>query len=380
MKPLLPLILFASGLSMQAAEPAELKMWRVVPGRMQPSSKETENFIRALAGSAAVTGIAEPTLTIHRPKTPNGASVIVVPGGGYAFLSSMQQCTQACEWLNSLGITSVLLKYRTPTRDEVAPYDKPVQDALRAVAIIRDNAHAWKLDPKRVGLLGFGAGGTLLSHVLCDRAWQNQRPDFGIMIYGDAAADPTEPPPLGETFSVPADVPPVFMACTHGRERAFLALTALQAACAQQHVASQLHLFSERAVGFELRRPGASAAGWPQHCAQWLDDMGWLPSVAKVDAQIEQLEKKMKQELLPSLKKLMICGNNGLPELTEKIKGARSELLQAEQTDDTAQSSRTPPADCAGRAFARQRGSRGKRAFASVEPALERGRNNPRSH
>ena len=223
MKPLLMLIFLAAGVSMQAAEPVELRLWRVVPGRMLPPSKATEDFILTNAGKGTLTNIHEPTLTIHRPDKPNGTSVVVVPGGGYAFLSAVHEGAEVCEWLNSLGVTALLLKYRTPTRDDAAPHDKPVQDALRSIAMVRENEKVWKLDPKRVGLLGFGAGGNLLAHVACDRAWQNQRPNFGIMIYGSALDDPTEPPRLNESFSVPEDAPPVFMACTHGNELAFIA-------------------------------------------------------------------------------------------------------------------------------------------------------------
>lgn len=326
MKPLLMLILLVAGVSMQADEPVELKLWRDVPGRMLPPSKATEDFIHTNAGNGALTNIHEPTLTIHRPQTPNGSCVVVMPGGGYAFLSVVREGRQICEWLNSLGVTAVLLKYRTPTRDEAAPHDKPVQDALRVISIVRENAKTWKLDPKRVGLLGFGAGATLLAHVACDRAWRDQRPDFGIMIYG--GTDPTQPPRMNESFNVPADAPPVFMACTHGDEKAFIALTELHQAYLQHQIPTQLQLFAKYGQDF------APLNAWSPRCAQWMDDMGWLPSVSKVDEQIAKLRERLKK-MQPALKQ-MFCGNDGRDEIAKKLETARPELLTAELANDDA--------------------------------------------
>ena len=83
----------------------------------------------------------------------------MAPGGGYVFLSAVHEGTQVCEWLASIGVTGILLKYRTPTRDEAAPHEKPVADAAQAIKLVRQKAAEWHLDPKRVGLLGFSAGG-----------------------------------------------------------------------------------------------------------------------------------------------------------------------------------------------------------------------------
>lgn len=129
---------------------------------MQPHSKGTEDFIRTKAGKSTITDIHDPSITVYRPENPNGTSVIVAPGGGFVFLSAIHEGTQVCEWLNNIGITGILLKYRTPTRDEAAPHEKPVADAAKAIALVREHAKEWKLDPKRVGLLGFSAGGNLV--------------------------------------------------------------------------------------------------------------------------------------------------------------------------------------------------------------------------
>ncbi len=87
-----------------------------------------------------ITGITDPTLTIYRPEKPNGTVVIVAPGGGYRFLSIKNEGSAVCEWLNSIGVTAALLTYRTPTNEEPVAYDKPVQDAQRAIGLLRHRA------------------------------------------------------------------------------------------------------------------------------------------------------------------------------------------------------------------------------------------------
>ena len=144
MKPfsLLPLLLLAA--SLKAAEPPlELKLWpEGAPGQMVPHSKATEDFIRTKAGKSTITDIHEPTITVYRPEKPNGTSVVVAPGGGFVFLSAVHEGTQVCEWLNSLGVTGIVLKYRVPARDASKRYLAAVQDAQRAMGLVRANAAA----------------------------------------------------------------------------------------------------------------------------------------------------------------------------------------------------------------------------------------------
>ena len=104
-----------------AIEPITLKLWPDgPPAAMVPKSDATVKLIQSYGGAGAnrVTDVSDPTITVFRPAKPNGTSVIVAPGGGFMFLSYAHEGTHVCEWLNSLGVTAVLLKYRTPTRDE----------------------------------------------------------------------------------------------------------------------------------------------------------------------------------------------------------------------------------------------------------------------
>ena len=266
-------------LSLSAAEPLTLPLWpEGAPGEMKAPSAATAEFIQKRAGKSTVTNVTSPTITVYRPEKPNGTSVIVAPGGAFAFLSAVHEGTQVCEWLNTLGVTGVLLTYRTPTRDETAPHEKPVQDAQKALEIIRQHAAEWKLNPKRVGLLGFSAGGNLLAHLACDRDANvaAQRPDFGVMIYGGGFLDPGDPFKLNPAFTVPADAPPMFLACASDDGNNPVAATLLYLEYKKQKRSAELHLFSAGGHGFGMRDNKQPINAWPARCAEWMDSMGWL--------------------------------------------------------------------------------------------------------
>jgi predicted esterase len=262
---------------MQAASPLELKLWPDgAPGRMEPPSPATAEFVRTKAGKTTLTNIHDPSIVVYRPEKPNGTSVIVAPGGAYVFLSAVHEGSQVCEWLNELGVTAILLKYRTPTRDEAAPYEKPVQDAARAIALVREHAKEWSLNPDRVGLLGFSAGGNLLAHIACDRPAAVQVPNFGIMIYGGGFVDPKQPTHFKDGFMVPPDAPPMFIVCAHDDGQNPFGLATLYLEYKKHHIPAEIHLFTHGGHGFGMRKNGHPISEWPQRCAEWMQSMGWL--------------------------------------------------------------------------------------------------------
>ncbi len=278
------LILLLGALPLCAADPIEIKLWpEGAPGEMLPHSKGTEDFIRTKAGKSTITDIHDPTITVYRPENPNGTSVIVAPGGGYVFLSAIHEGTQVCEWLNTLGVTGILLKYRTPTRDEAAPHEKPVADAARAIAIVREHAKEWNLDPKRVGLLGFSAGGSLLAHIACDRATKTELPDFGIMIYGGGFVDSKDPTKLKEGFTVPKDAPPMFLACAHDDGQNPTAAALLYIEYKKLGISCELHLFTKGGHGFGMRDNKQPINAWPQRCTEWMEIMQLTPKIDITD-------------------------------------------------------------------------------------------------
>ncbi|MCX6853096.1 MAG: alpha/beta hydrolase fold domain-containing protein [Verrucomicrobia bacterium] len=288
------LLLLIAPACLCAADPLELKLWPDgAPGQMLPHSKGTEDFIRTKAGKSTITDIHDPTITVYRPEKPNGTSVIVAPGGGFVFLSAIHEGSQVCEWLNTLGVTGVLLKYRTPTRDETAPHEKPVADAARAITIVREHAKEWNLDPKRVGLLGFSAGGNLLAHIACDRATKTELPDFGIMIYGGGFVDFKDPTKLKEGFTVPKDAPPMFLACAHDDGHNPTAATVLYLEHKKLGIPCEVHLFTKGGHGFGMRDNKQPINAWPERCAEWMGSMGFSPSVSKPDKKVSQADQEI---------------------------------------------------------------------------------------
>ena len=163
-----------------AAEPIKLFDAAELGPRVAPSAATIQRIGPKGSTPGHETNIHEPTLTVYPAAQPNGAAVIVCPGGGYWFLSTNNEGTGVCDWLNKLGVTGILLRYRTPTSDEAIPYQYPVQDLQRALGIVRHHAAEWKIDPRRVGVIGFSAGANLVGHASWDRAARTYPQKAGV--------------------------------------------------------------------------------------------------------------------------------------------------------------------------------------------------------
>lgn len=278
----------ASSLLANAAEPLTLKLWpEGAPGKMPAISEATQKLIDSGKPSPSrVSNVTDPDITLYKPENPNGACVIVAPGGGYYFLSWANEGTQVCEWLNSIGVTAVLLKYRTPTRDDANPYEKPSADALRAIGQVRHHASEWGIDPKRVGVLGFSAGGNLIGHVACDRGQRSyttdpnlddtRGPDFGVMIYGGGFLDKEDKSKFREGFSVPADAPPMFFIVAHDDKTNPIEMTMLYLEYKKHGIPAEIHVFTHGGHGFGMKKGTQPANAWPQRCGEWMASMGYL--------------------------------------------------------------------------------------------------------
>lgn len=272
-----------------AAEPVTLKLWPDgPPTAMVPKSEATIKQIQSYGPITAthVSDVTDPTITIYRPEKPNGTSVVVAPGGGFMFLSYSFEGTQVCEWLNTLGVTAVLLKYRTPTRDEREPFTMPVEDAQRAMGLIRHHALEWSLDPDRVGLLGFSAGGNLTGHAAWDRGERTypQKPDlddprgpnFIVFVYGGGFLDATDKSQFRPGFSVPADAPPAFFLVAHDDKTNPVEATMLYLEYKKFNIPAEIHIFTKGGHGFGMRRDKNPVNDWPQRCGEWMGSMGYL--------------------------------------------------------------------------------------------------------
>jgi acetyl esterase/lipase len=255
----------------------------------------------------ALTGIIKPSLTAVLPKTPNGVSVIVAPGGSYSRIVLDKEGYEVARWLCPLGVTVFLLAYRLPAEGHRNGPDVPVQDGQRAVRLVRHHAGAWGLDPARIGFLGFSAAGHLGASLVAapdrplvparddiDRV--SARPDFAVLPYpvvsmeaGVAHMDSranlignNPSPALVEAHSpdrhVGAAAPPVFIVAAdddavvpaENSVRFYMALK-------KAGVAAELHIFKEGGHGFSLEyAPGLPVAGWPRLCEAWMGRIGVL--------------------------------------------------------------------------------------------------------
>ena len=231
--------------------------------------------------------VSEPTLTVYKPakEKDTGASVLVCPGGAYHILALDLEGTEVCEWLNSIGVTGILLKYRVPRRPDREPYAAPLEDAQRAMGIIRAHAKEWDLNPKKVGVLGFSAGGHLaaaLSTNYAKRSYERVdaaddlscRPDFTVLVYPGYLAG--KEGGLSKELTVDADTPPAFL--VHAQddpvpvESSIVYWTALRKA----KVPAELHVFPTGGHGYGLRKTKEPVTHWADLAAKWLETRGLL--------------------------------------------------------------------------------------------------------
>ena len=286
--PAFGLALFLMAATIAAADPAELKLWpNRVPGEVEEPAETTVQ--PGNDGVTRVTRVDDPTITVYRAsaETANGCAVVVCPGGGYNILAWDKEGTEIAEWLNSIGVTGIVLKYRVPRRDKEQPHKAPLQDAQRAIRLARKNAKAWAIDPHRVGILGFSAGGNLT--VMAGTHWDETtyekvddadqlscRPDFMAPIYAAYLGAKDNPWVLSPLVCVTDKTPPVFMAVTlddkHRGAQAALLLVELKKA----GVPAELHVYASGGHGYGLRPSDNPVCTWHQRCADWMRSSGLL--------------------------------------------------------------------------------------------------------
>ena len=237
--------------------------------------------------------VSVPTISIYRPAAEKdaGAAVIVCPGGGYEILAMDLEGTEVCEWLNSVGVTAVLLKYRVPARQGLERYAVPLQDAQRALSLVRYHAAQWNLDTQRIGIMGFYAGGHLSAaastrfeqrvYAAVDEADQvSCRPDFTLLIY-PAYLVGKDSPTLSPELTVTSNTPPTFLMQTEDDpirvENSLFYYLALK----QAKVPVEMHLFMNGGHGYGLRESNNAAISWPKRAEEWMRGLGVLRSNTK---------------------------------------------------------------------------------------------------
>jgi acetyl esterase/lipase len=275
--------------SLPLAAQTVIPLWpEGAPCRMLPPSEATLKSIANVApkGGNSETHITEPTLTIYPAAQPNGAAVIVAPGGGFWFLSVRNEGTLVCEWLNQLGVTAALLRYRVPTRDNSPPYELPVQDAQRALGLLRSRSKEFGIDPARVGVLGFSAGANLVGHLSWDRTARNypqkegvddpRGPDFTVFIYGGGFLNSEDPTKFREGFSIPKDACPAFFTVAHDDRNNPLEAAKLYLEFKKLQRPAELHIYASGGHGYGMSRKNTPAGLWFESCGEWMGAMGFL--------------------------------------------------------------------------------------------------------
>jgi acetyl esterase/lipase len=286
-----------------AAGHTQMPLWPGTVPDAQPvpgPETETPRTEHLIAGRPwmAVTNVTRPTLTVYAPTGKNtGAAVVVFPGGGFQVLAIDLEGTEVCDWLTSRGITCVLLKYRVPS----APYDgrckcyhdlfvtsvPALEDAQRAMRLVRFHAAEWRINPRKVGVLGFSAGGYLVAEISTNftRRWyspvdaadkESSRPDFAMAIYPGHLA--TDDDALNPNVAVSRETPPTFLVQaeddnTDGVNQSLVYYAALKKA----GVPEEMHLYAHGGHAFGLRQAQFPITGWPQLAGAWLHTIGVLP-------------------------------------------------------------------------------------------------------
>lgn len=274
---LLPFVLLASA---RAEDPLVIHLWE----KGAPGFESLRDEPEVIKGTS-VTHVNNPSITVFpAPKDKaNGAAVLIVPGGGHRQLGFGGEGVEPAKLLNDLGVTCFVLKHRLP-REEGSPYSidiHPKQDGLRAMRVIRTRAAEWNLDPKRIGIMGFSAGGEVVAMVVysptegdpkaadpIDKA--SCRADFQISIY---------PGPLGvPSGKIPAGSPPAFFVVANDDTSHVKPVLDQLAQYEEAKLPVEVHLYARGGHGFGMggRSKFASIGGWTKRLTEWLGDSGFL--------------------------------------------------------------------------------------------------------
>jgi len=289
-----------------AAEPLVVELWpgkapdeigNIGPEKVIMSPKLSKKQVEVTDSTRLVTNVTKPTITIYRPvkDKDTGAAMLICPGGGYWNLFWELEGEEVAAWLNSLGVTGIILKYRVPRRPDDTrgePARRPLQDAQRAVSLVRSNAKKWGIDPKRIGMVGFSAGGHLAIATATSfekRTYEtiddidkiSCRPDFAVLCYSGylKAKDKYE---LAPGLHIPSGTPPVFLA--HGGDDIISDpghSVVMYLALKRPGIPAELHVYATAAHDFAARPSSHPCSTWTRSCAEWLRHQGFLRTLRR---------------------------------------------------------------------------------------------------
>lgn len=292
MKSILALTFAFAACGLPAAERLTIKLWPQSAPEPAGFKLDAEKEIQKKSDTDVkrITNVTEPTITIYKPERPNGTAVIVAPGGGYGILAIEHEGTQVCESLNTLGVTCVLLKYRVPARDRANPSKEPLQDAQRAIGLVRHHAAEWGIKPDRVGILGFSAGGHLAVMATLhpnDRTYtidpaldvDDATPSFSVPVYpAYLVAGKDDTFHLRPEIKVAEKAPPICLVHA-GDDKGITSPSGsalLYLEYKRLNIPAELHIYAKGGHGFGMRKSGLPTADWLVRVGEWMRSMGWI--------------------------------------------------------------------------------------------------------
>lgn len=255
----------------------------------QDEHDTSEPDSRTVAGKPVIRlgYVSTPQLHVYRPKASkqSDTAVIVCPGGGYSILAWDLEGTEIAEWLQEIGVTAVVLKYRVPTRSEENKWLPPVQDIQRSVSLLRSGAIKG-FKPKKVGVLGFSAGGNASARAatapkryytpIDDVDAASPTPDFAVLVYPAWLTEKEQPTKLIDDIKVNDNSPPMFFAHARDDRITCLGSVTLFTELQKRDIAAALHVFAGGGHGFGARISDSADDQWPSLCESWMRDQGWL--------------------------------------------------------------------------------------------------------
>lgn len=251
-----------------------------------------------------LTNVSKPTLTVYRPAKDKdtGASMLICPGGGLTYLAWDSEGEEVAAWLNSIGVTGIILKYRVPRRPDQMDvkfrpiwHIRPLQDAQRAMSLVRSKAGEWDLDPKRIGMIGFSAGAALAAWTSTQfdkRAYDaiddidkvSCRPDFAVLLYPGGGASPGKDKgqyQLDPDVPIRKECPPMFFVAAGDDGDKAEIITCMYLALKRAGVAGELHVYAAGGHDFALRPTSQPCSKWPRLCEDWLRTTGLIKAASQ---------------------------------------------------------------------------------------------------
>lgn len=294
MKNWISAVILLGAAAVHTARAAQPVVWDLWPGNppgdsasLPPEFDRTGPESRLVAGRRVtrLTNVSAPTLSIFQPRREidTGTAIVIAPGGGHSILAYDLEGTEVAEWLNSIGVTGIVLKYRVPARDPNKRWLASVQDGQRAMSVVRGRANEIGIEPDKVGIIGFSAGGSPVRYtaLVKERLYEPVdkydsvpfRPDFAVPIYSGG---------IPEGAAISKDCPPFFMVIAHDDRDRSVAVAELYIALKKAGVSAELHVYESGGHGYGLRPTELPVTRWPDRMKEWMRRLKLLEPKAAI--------------------------------------------------------------------------------------------------